>query len=594
VRFLALSAPAAWLLLGAIALMILLLHMLRPPRPAITVTSVLLWARTARERKRPSRRLVALLLALAAGLSLALALTRPEVPAIAPPAQRLTLILDNSASMAARTADGATRWQHALDAAHRLLQAAGAGSEVLLLDTRGKAAGSGPIDREAALVALDRMPGPGWGGPRIPSAAAMSVGAVHVFTDGVAPLDLPGHAIDHSVYEPAESVGLTAFEARPLTQDPTRYEALVQMVNAASGSRRARLLIQGDAGFSIVQDFDIGPGETLNAIFDVSEFEGGVLTASAIGAGDAFPLDDVAYAVIPPHRARRVLLVSAGNPALATALRNLPGVRLTVLNPAQYSSQLRHDAVVFDRFAPDDPPLTGALLLRPPPRDWLDAGRVQRGAARITSWDPEHPVSAAIDWRRVRLTSAWLEAPHPRAAPLVLAGQGSANALVIAGAARARWIKLGFALDDSNFALQPDFPVFLGNAIGWLGAAEPALVRRLGKPIEVLLPNGQVRDAAGTPLPAVATDHGVQFEAPRADVYTISAPGRQVQVVANVSGPHAALINATRLPADRGMSAIEPSSHWLRAELWVVLLLCAYLLLLVDWAVVARRDGAAV
>jgi hypothetical protein len=594
VRFLALSAPAAWLLLGAIALAILLLHLLRPPRPAITVTSVLLWARTARERKRSSRRLVALLLALAAGLSLALALTRPEVPAIAPAAQRLTLILDNSASMAARTADGASRWQHALDTAQRLLQAAGAASEVLLLDTRGKAAGSGPVDRDAALVALERIPGPGWGEVRIPSAAAMSAGAVHVFTDGVAPLELPGNAIVHSVYEPAESVGLTAFEARPLTQDPTRYEALVQMVNAAGGSRRTRLLIQGEGGFSIVQDFDIGAGETLNAIFDVSDFERGVLTASALGAGDAFALDDVAYAVIPRHSARRVLLVSAGNPALATALRNLPGVRLTVLPPARYSSQLRHDVVVFDRFAPDAPPLAGALLLRPPARDWLEAGRAQRSAARITSWDAEHPVSAAIDWRRVRLASAWLEAPHPLAAPLVLAGQGSANALVTAGAARARWVKLGFALEDSNFALQPDFPVFLGNAIGWLGAAEPVLVRGLGKAIEVPLPNAQVRDGAGAPLPAVATDHGVLFEAPRADVYTISTPGRQVLVAANVPGPHAALINATRLPADGGRGAAEPSSHWLHAELWVVLLLCAYLLLLVDWAMVARRDAAAV
>jgi hypothetical protein len=592
VRFLALSPAAAWLLLGAATLVILLLHLLKPPRRTITVASVMLWARTTREHKRRARRRVmALLLALGTGLSLALALTRPEIPAIAPPAQRITLILDNSASMAARTADGGSRWQRALEAASELLRRAGAGSEVLLLDTRGQAGFSGTHDRDAALAALGRIPGPGWGAPRIATAVARSGDTVHVITDGVAPLGLPGGAIVHSVYEPAENIGLTAFEARPLTQDPTRYEALVQMVNAASATRRVRLLIQGAASSSIAQDFDIGANETVNAVFDVSDFEG-VLVASAISAGDAFPLDDVAYSVIPPHHIRRVLLVSPGNPALASALRNLPGVHLAVLKPADYSDQAGYDALVFDRFAPHDAPAVGALLIGAPARSWLPAGAKQRSAARIVSWDRQHAVSAAIDWSRVRLENAALEAPHPDAAALVLAGKGPADVLVTAGEARARWIKLAFSLQDSNFALQTDFPVFLGNALGWISDPAPALVRAVGSVIEVPLPNAQVRDGAGRPVLVTHAEDAVLFEALQPDVYTVSTGRSSVLVAANVSNARAALINGTRLQAEPGPLAADTSARWLRTELWVALLLGAYVLLLVDWAVSGRRANA--
>ena len=119
-RFLALPPSAAFALLAGVALVILLLHLLRPPPPRITVSSALLWARIRRGAKRPdARRLLLLLLALAAGLSMALALTRPEVPVIAASAQRLLLILDNSPSMAARMRDGRSRWQHALEEAAR-------------------------------------------------------------------------------------------------------------------------------------------------------------------------------------------------------------------------------------------------------------------------------------------------------------------------------------------------------------------------------------------------------------------------------------------------------------------------------------------
>jgi hypothetical protein len=130
-----------------------------------------LWTKVKQTRKRPARRLLMLLLALGAGLSVALALTRPEIPAIGAAAQRWMLILDNSASMAARTHDGRTRWQHAIERARALLEQAGAGTEVMLVDTTGRLRPSGFTDRDAASAALDRVPEAQWGsvGARTPA-----------------------------------------------------------------------------------------------------------------------------------------------------------------------------------------------------------------------------------------------------------------------------------------------------------------------------------------------------------------------------------------------------------------------------------------
>ncbi|HWQ38900.1 MAG TPA: VWA domain-containing protein [Burkholderiales bacterium] len=588
--FTALSPALAWALLAAVALAIVLLHLLRPPPPRVVVPSLLLWARVLSKRKRaPAPWLISLLLALAAGLSMALALTRPELPGAGP--QRLMLVVDNSPSMATKTRDGATRLRHAIEGARALLERSGAGSEVTLMDTAGQLRMSGLLDRDSTAAALDRIPVGSWGDvpaslpPPVPGAR------VHFFTDGVAPIEVPEGTIVHSVFEPADNVALTAFEVRALPQDPTRVEALVQVLNASPGERRARLLIRGGDGFALTQDFVLRARETINATFDVSDFQGGVLGATIVSADDALPVDDLAYAVVPPHGAKRVLLVTSGNPELADALRTLPGVRVNVVAPERYAAATGYDVLVLDRFAPAEPPPVGALLFSPPARRWLPGESAQRPQPRITGWNRDHAVTRGIAWRKLRLERASLDLGTPTAEPLVTAKGSAPGALVVAGASHARWIKVGFALQDTNFRLQPDFPVFVGNALNWLTETVPVLTRALGS-IEVALHNAEVRDGGGNSVAVSATAQGVIFEAQRPDVYTVSKGAEQVLVVANLLDPRRALINDTRL---EGTSVASAMSHAFAAatgvQPWKLLLLLAAVLLLVEWAVYTRRPG---
>ena len=586
--FLSLSPVVAYALLAGVALIIVLLHLLSPPPRRLVVASLLLWAGATRKTKyRDARRLLLLLLALVAGLCLALALTQPEIPAFG--AQRLALILDNSPSMAAHMSDGRSRWQHAVEQAHALLEDSGAASKVMLVDTIGRLRLSGFVDRDTALTALAQLPLPSWGDARALPASLVAGAQVHLFTDGVAQIEAPDATIIHPVFEPADNVAITTFEARPLAQDPTRYEALVQVLNASPEDLRARLLITGGDHFSITQDLDLGAGETVNATFDVSDFEGGVLGAAVVSSQDAYASDDLAYAVVPPHRTQRVLLVTQGNPPLEDALRRLPGVRLSVATPDDYPQADEHEAAVFDRFAPTEAPTTGVLLLRPPAREWLAGQRTVNARPRITSWNESHLASGAIEWRKLRLARAELsDASGTNYEVLVLANGSAAGALVTAGFSQARWIQTGFALEDSNFALQPDFPVFLGNALRWVNAPVPVLTRGLGS-VEVDLPGAQVHDGGGNLVAASVTAHGVVFDAPHPDVFTVSAAGEQTLVVVNVADPRYAQINRTRFSESNAtMAQRDQSVRGLDTELWVLLLLFAGAFLLFEWVVFTR------
>src|SRR5688572_31752218 len=116
-------------LLSLVAIPILLaLHLLRPRRRRVVVSTTTLWQAALREREQAHgfRRLLrnlSLLLLLAAALALGLALGGPQWPASAGAAGDTVLVLDVSASMKTRSGLGTTRFDQALAEAARLVDA---------------------------------------------------------------------------------------------------------------------------------------------------------------------------------------------------------------------------------------------------------------------------------------------------------------------------------------------------------------------------------------------------------------------------------------------------------------------------------------
>jgi hypothetical protein len=591
--FLAFSPLTAYALLAGVAALIWLLYLIKPRMPRVPVASTLLWRRVlgeARSRKDRWRWLLSLLLALAIGLSLAFALTRPELRALGASHQRIVVIMDNSASMAARTRDGGTRLQHAAEGARRVLQRAGAGSEALVLDTAGRAPLAGFVPVEQALEQLKRVPlSPEASGRVPPLPVGATITTAHFFTDGVGVDSVPRGMVVHSVFEAADNVAITSFEARPVPGDPTRYEAFLQVVNAAPTPKQVTLEVVGADGFRVERQLQIAAASTVNQMLDVSRFDHGLLRAQVYSEGDAFDLDDTAYCVVSPHRDRRVLLVTSGNAFLEDSLRALPGIALTVRSPSEVAALPAFDAYVFDRYAPRDAPAAGALLFRPPAAAWIDAKWRPVNQSEVTSWDQSHVLTAGVTWRDLRMESAQIadEEPFGTVVTAKTAVGGSAGALVVAGRAHARWVAVGFALQDSNFPLQPGFPVFLGTALGWLTETARVASQSIGR-IEVPIGDAQIRDSRDQRIDAIGTAHGTLFEAPKPGVYVASKGQQRLVVVANAMDPRVSQINYSRIGPDGHLPAADqPRPAW--PEPWIWLLGLAFVLLIGEWAAFSRR-----
>lgn len=590
-NFFALSPQAAYALLATVALLIVLIYRLKPRPQRIIVASNLIW-RGLRASQRPAldrwHWWLSLVLALITGISIALALAGPQTPAFGGVARRVVIVMDNSPSLAASGLDGTSRWVHAVERARRIISGAAVASEVMVLDTMGRTDTPEWVGRETALAQLRKLSLGTSGVPRMPLFPAGEQIDAYLVTDGVAPLDVLADTAVESVFAPADNVAITAFDAKASPTDPTNYRALVQVFNASVRPRQSLVALSGENGFAIQRELELAAGETVNLTFDVTDYTAGVLRAEVRTAGDGFDVDDLAYSVVAPHRVKRILLVTAGNRHLESSLAALPGVTLTVLKPKQYLPDGVYDAKVFDRFAPSDRPAQGALLFRPPPVDWLPAFGHTTTRAVVTRWDQSHPLAVNVSWQAVRMQRAALAKTSARDSQmdLVLAADPSEGVLVAAGEEAPRWISLGFALDDSNFAMQPGFPVFVGGALEWLTGGATTLTRGLGY-IEIAVADGKVTGTDGRPVAAVSAAGATIFEAARPGLFTVVSKAGATRVAANVIDPLYSDINRSRY-AGRG-PGLPPGLPRFGFEIWVVLLGLAVALLALEWLAYSRR-----
>lgn len=588
--FFSLPSPLAYGLLAGVAAVIGLLFLVKPVRVRMLVASTLLWQRAAGSRRPHHRRrrwIVSLVLALLTGLSLALAAARPHAGGAR---QRIAVVLDNTVSMAARTSDGSTRWNRALESARTLISQLPATGEVLLLDTTGSGTvPAGLVSRDRALAHLTdvrlsilvtgRVP---------PLPLADETGGAHLFTDGVGLDGVPPGIAVRSVFEAADNVAITGFEARPVPGAPTRYEAFLQIANTGTGAKSVALEVRGTEGFRVTRQLTVAGETATNLSLDVTSVAKGPLRAHISAPGDAFELDDSAYCLVLPHREKRVLLVTAGNAQLEDSLRLLPGVALAVQSPARQLPSSSFDTFVFDRFAPPDPPAAGALLFRPPPSRWLDARWRTAGKLSRLARDDVHPLASGVAWRSVRVHAARVT-PAPEGRSVVTADDrgGTRGAVILAGQASARWAAVGFALEDSNLPLQAGFPVFLGNAVNWLAPGPSVTSASVGW-VDLPVRDAQVFELAGSRVATTWTPDRTLFEAPRPGVYWARSGQDERMVVVNANDLRMAQINHRRLPggALREGEGAAAAASW--PEPGVLLLGFALILLTAEWVSFSR------
>ena len=584
---------AAWqasllLLAVAAAAAALFLVKVRPPR--VRVPSLLFWTKVLDERREQTlweriRRAVSLAVTVLIAAAIALAFVRPLRAARATPggrpATRILVALDSSWSMLARTRSGETRWQRALAEARRLAAGASPGAEVAIATTGDGLIEAPTADAAVLDAALDRLTpsGAGAGWPRVPGAV------VHLITDGATSRPIPAGVIVHSVYEPADNAGITAFDVRPSLDASSDDEGYLEVSNFGA-AQQVHVTVTRGAASILDRRVDMGANQLLHEIIRLPRGRAADVHVRIEAPHDALALDNDAYAWIADARPLSVVVVGADTAWLTPWFRANPDVTGTFTTPQAYTPG-REDAVIFDRAAPAVAPAKPALYIAPAtvPALALSATGVE-AKPKWTVSEP-HPLLDGVDPLSFSIERA-REARSSAAHPIAQSAAGTPLISIGTAADRPRVVVLAFGPQDSNLAEAAAFPVLMGNAIDWLARANAGGARRTGR-ASFNASIVRVKDAAGSPVPLLDL-HGAPMAMLSAPgIYTAEASGgAAAKFAVNVVDPDVSNLTRSML-AGRDASAIAVASGVAARPWWMYLVVFAFAAALVEWWTWLRR-----
>jgi Ca-activated chloride channel family protein len=474
---------------------IIVLHVLRPRRQTLTVSSTSLWTEALRERQRGLGlqklfRNLSLLLLLLAALIASLALAGPRWLTASNEHQDIVLVLDVSASMQARSGSS-TRLDEAKALALQLIDGLPSDGRAIIMTTAGKAVlrsgfeRNGPLLRRtlAAIRASDEA-----GQPREALALATSLlrnrddGQVYFITDGAfddeiglsgarVQYRLVGQGVAESVGANAHNVAITRFDFRTEPGRADRFQVLLSIRNYTDASLTLPTTIMLERRQLFARAVEVAAGTTRTLVMPFAGKSLGRATAS-IKIDDDLPIDNQAYAVANISDSTHVLLFSPGNFYLQSVLSALPNMQVDLATAEQLTNlereARRYDVVIFDRVQAPVLAAGNFLLLGniAPNLNFQSTGSVFQPHILGTG---DSALMQGVDLTGVRIDEA-LKIPLQRSSPglqRLFWSTDSELALALLDE-RKRMIVLGFDINRSNFALQAAFPLFITRALEWL------------------------------------------------------------------------------------------------------------------------------
>jgi Mg-chelatase subunit ChlD len=592
--------PAGWALL-ALAIPVLLAHVLRPRRTPLTVSSILLWKRLERpvsaaqpwQRLRWSLLLVAQLLAVAL---LAAAVAHPERLEASTLAEHTVFIVDASGSMAAT--DGspdrlAAARARAVDLQDELPP--GGVASIVVAGTTARVALTASADDdefEQALRTIDGTEGRADFADAFALAQSLETGTTPIgfvlltaggLTGEEAAL-LPAGTTIERVGRDATNRGIARLSVEP--RDGALH-ARVAVRNHGSSAVTQTLRIDVDGATGAATEVTLEAGEQRDVELDVPN---GEHVEAFLEGGDLLAADDHAVAVVGGRRALDVLIV--GDPLFwGEALTAMPGVTVDVTDGSVPPPTDGYDLVVYNAVAVPVAPTTPFIAVAPP--GGVPAGAGEPGVAVVGVADA--PAVTLVRADDALLGGLVLSDVAIATAQRVEAGE--AEVLVAAEGAplllRGRlggepFAYLTFGLRDSNLAVQLAFPLLTDRLVGELTGAtsitEPVEVgQRLPVPAggaTVTGPDAEVRTvAAGDPAP-VASRRGYWTVEPAGDdvppsVVAVNPPSAESAIApADVAAPAARATGGDEPP--RRATSLLPWVLWPLLALLAVELLLAW------------------
>ncbi|HLA15900.1 MAG TPA: VWA domain-containing protein [Candidatus Limnocylindrales bacterium] len=514
--------------------LVVAMYLLKLRRDERIVPSTILWTRLVADVEANApwqklRRSLLFLLQLLLVALIALLAARPFLERPAGLAGDIVLVVDVSASMAATDVAPASedRLAAARKAAVEALRDLPSGGKVSLVAAgrtarvvTNQTADVGRVRDAIGSLEVESAPGDLGDALRLASALAARVGdaEVLVVTDAAlaeppaVTVDAPVRVIRVGDERGRRNQAIVALAVRTVPSAVTR-SVFVSVINTDLEPAERRIVLYGDGEPIEARDLFLDPQTRTDLSIDdiprdVSVVE--VRLAAKNGTGEAatddpdeLALDDRAWAIVPPDRLTRILLVSEGDPYLETALTYLPNAELYGVKPADYGSGTKpelFDLIIFEGFLPAELPAKPMLAIAPPKASPL--GEVT-GIIRepgIGSLDLAEPILRHVDLSTTHIGEArrltlpdWGRTiiPGPSGAPLLYAGDR----------AGIRTAVLAFEPRHSDLPLQVAFPILISNLAGELlgGAGAPAEAISPGSPVTLPIPAGATAIAVERP-----------------------------------------------------------------------------------------------
>jgi len=371
--------------------------------------------------------------------------------------------------------------------------------------------------------------------------------------------------------------GITRLSLRRDAAQPDRWHLLTQLKNYGNQAATVTLHLSMNGQSFADQAISLGPDELANAESDFVWNKGGTLQAE-ISPPDALDADNRAAVTIPSFRPVRVALFAADSPFakdLVKALASNPYLK-TEDGLRDSSPENAPEVAVYAGVNPPAQPAYNSI--------WFRGGSStdDPNPVRVKTWDSQHPVTRWVRSHDVSVMNPAALPLLPGDTVLATADGNPPKPLIVAREQNGyRLVIIGFNPSDSNFALQPAFPLLIAGSVEWMTRSVEEMPDSffVGE-LDLPGPVNRIIAPSGKDVPFALVGSEVHLLATEPGMYRVIAAG----------GESGIAVNTPALPAQRmSVSPVEAAApdlesfEGVRQEVWGLLVALAIVALWLEW-----------
>jgi hypothetical protein len=528
---------------------LLVLYFLKLRRREMPVSSTILWKKAIQDLQvnapfQRLRRNLLLFLQLLLLALLILALAKPVANVTPTPGKTTVILIDRSASMSAKSADGKSiRLDEARRRAKELVNAMPRDATAMVIAFDDTPEMMQPWTSDANLLrnAIDRVK-PTDRKTRLKLAYQLAEAKLFFIPEqnrsNVEPPDVrvfsDGRALDAnelSIKSPvtlervgdeggAPNVAVVALSAKRNYERPTQVQVFARLANFGPEpvSSSVELTVDGQpvqTGSSnkvfllperwsadqrqkyIASSGNTSPPDSVEFQLDLTE-SAVVKVEQTRKEGDALAADDAAQVVVPPPKQLSVLLVTDGNYFLELVMRSQPQLaKMDVMSPVAFEENKPkgYDVYVFDRYKPKELPDSGNFMHFGVVPDGLRVKAVRdpngapvmldypENAATVLDWRRDHPIMRGPSFGHMWVSQS-MKLDVPLDSEVLIDGM-KGPLVVLHREKGAVHVITAFDILNSTLPIPPDsqhFVLFVYNALEYLAVGSDMDVRQTLEP----------------------------------------------------------------------------------------------------------------